>query len=285
MRSYYISNGSVQEGPYAIYELKEKKISSTTYVWFEGMESWETASQVPEIAELLVTVQTPPPLPFTTARQAVGPPPVAGNRERRVYKEEQDLQSQKLPGLSGNGKSSTKKVILSTVAGVALLVIGYIWYMNNVYYPETLARSVAWEQNRKRMEQEELERKAEERRKHIRNNFHDFIVPQHSSYTYYEIGGIENLSVTLHNFAEYRLDKVVVTVEYIKTNGGIFKTEDLVFTGIKAKSENTLKAPNSSRGTKVNCYVSYIYADRLNMEYNAYTGSAKRQSVDDPFKI
>lgn len=274
-KSYYLINDNRQEGPYAFYELKDKKISDTTLIWCDGLEGWKQALDVPEVNELLKGKSAPPPLiPNQLPKIPRTPSPIAVTPQSNT----DEL------------KFFSKKTIY-VVAALCVLILGYRWHMDSVVYPEAYGHGVADKQaeqlriaEAERLKNEEVERKAEERRKFIRNNFSQFIYASNSSYTYYEIGGIENLTVTLHNTSEYRLDKAVVTIEYIKSNGELFKSEEVVFDKVKAKSENTLKAPNSGRGTKVHCYVSYIYSERLNMKYPQNMGTENRQ-MEDPFKL
>lgn len=61
---YFIIENNVQAGPYSIYELKDKNISSATLVWAEGLADWTPAWQVKELQEFLFDTNssaTPPP--------------------------------------------------------------------------------------------------------------------------------------------------------------------------------------------------------------------------------
>ncbi len=49
MRQYYYTDGTDRFGPLSIEDLKTKDIKSNTFVWYEGLESWIAASQVPEL--------------------------------------------------------------------------------------------------------------------------------------------------------------------------------------------------------------------------------------------
>lgn len=123
------------------------------------------------------------------------------------------------------------------------------------------------------LQKAEEERKAEERRRHIRNNFSDYLNTE-AKFRYNPVlGGIEDLFITVSNTSEYRFDVITVTVEYIKDSGGIYKTEEVEFNRIKAKGNLTLRAPNSSRGTKVNLYISSASSERLNFFYNKYAAA------------
>lgn len=59
MKKYFLHNGSESSGPFSIEELKEKNIGKTTPVWFDGLEHWKTAGDIPELTRLFIT--SPPP--------------------------------------------------------------------------------------------------------------------------------------------------------------------------------------------------------------------------------
>jgi len=65
------------------------------------------------------------------------------------------------------------------------------------------------------------------------------------------LGGISDLRITVTNNSGYLVDIVRVKVTYIKANGAIYKNEVLYFNQLGAHSTQTLNAPNSDRGTKV----------------------------------
>ena len=63
---YFIVENNKQSGPFSIYELKDKGITSETLVWGEGMTDWTPAWKVDELRAFLFNTKdasTPPPLP------------------------------------------------------------------------------------------------------------------------------------------------------------------------------------------------------------------------------
>ena len=61
---YFIIENKQQQGPFSIYELKDKGISSDTPVWAEGMNDWTPAGKVDELKDFLFNTNdksTPPP--------------------------------------------------------------------------------------------------------------------------------------------------------------------------------------------------------------------------------
>lgn len=68
MKYFILDSNSQQQGPFSIYELKDRGINEQTLVWAEGMENWQPAWQVEEIKRLLFDqpAGTPPPPPHST---------------------------------------------------------------------------------------------------------------------------------------------------------------------------------------------------------------------------
>lgn len=62
MKKYYLHNGTESSGPFDIEELKAKKITKASPVWFEGMLHWKTAGEIPELNHLFTI--NPPPFPL-----------------------------------------------------------------------------------------------------------------------------------------------------------------------------------------------------------------------------
>ena len=59
MKKFYLYDGSGQQGPFDIDELKSKNISQATPIWYDGIPDWTTAGNVEELKIILST--TPPP--------------------------------------------------------------------------------------------------------------------------------------------------------------------------------------------------------------------------------
>lgn len=56
MRTYYINNGKENGGPFTLTELKDQLINKSTLIWFEGMEEWKYATEIPELQSLITIV-------------------------------------------------------------------------------------------------------------------------------------------------------------------------------------------------------------------------------------
>jgi hypothetical protein len=77
MKKYHYSEGDNQFGPLTIEELKDKKITKDTMVWYEGLDNWVKAGDVDELKERFKS--TPPPLSSTKQT----PPPINVKTEKK----------------------------------------------------------------------------------------------------------------------------------------------------------------------------------------------------------
>jgi hypothetical protein len=87
MKKYFLHDGTEPSGPFDFEELKAKRITKKSPVWFEGMENWKYAEEVDELSSLFLVL--PPPI----STFSVTPP--AAKVERKVV-------SRKILGLSKN---------------------------------------------------------------------------------------------------------------------------------------------------------------------------------------
>lgn len=59
MRKYFYNDGVNEVGPFTLEELREKKISKETKVWFQELGDWKPAGTIPELTELFISVSPP----------------------------------------------------------------------------------------------------------------------------------------------------------------------------------------------------------------------------------
>lgn len=78
---YFYTDGEKEFGPFSIKDLKEKDIKRNTKVWTQGMNEWQEAGSVPELAELFVL--TPPPFSKEEPKTEVVPQKAAASQSRK----------------------------------------------------------------------------------------------------------------------------------------------------------------------------------------------------------
>jgi hypothetical protein len=59
MKKYFYSDGTDKFGPFSLEELREKKISRETKVWFQELGDWKPAGTIPELTELFTLAPSP----------------------------------------------------------------------------------------------------------------------------------------------------------------------------------------------------------------------------------
>jgi len=73
-------------------------------------------------------------------------------------------------------------------------------------------------------------------------------------------GGISSFPVTITNNSPVKIELVEVIIDYIQNNDKIFKTETLSFNDLEPGEALTVKAPKSSRGTKIASQIHIVNA-------------------------
>ena len=66
MKKYFYADGTNSYGPFTFDELKEKGITRETKVWFQELDNWKPAGQIPELTEIFKLV--PPPITNTNSK-------------------------------------------------------------------------------------------------------------------------------------------------------------------------------------------------------------------------
>ena len=113
MKKYFLHNGTEQQGPFDIEDLKTKNINKDTSIWYEGLDNWTTADKIDELKELLKTT-TPPP--FGEPKKT--PPPI----QKPTPKTETSTQPK---------KKSRTGLWVTLIVVAALLIGGGIMVVNN----------------------------------------------------------------------------------------------------------------------------------------------------------
>ncbi len=255
MKKFYLHDGKTQHGPYDIDELKQQNISSQTLIWFNTLEDWTPAGQVEELKGLFPS--TPPPF-----------------RKR---------QSNRKPWVIG----------LSVASIIFLGIIIFVNNRNKKSDQSSQKDTVSISKPKTRLqelEEKERQRQALENAQEIinreyRNNWRQYIKHKASDFKVGFFGGISDLEITITNNTESIIDEAVVKVDYIKENGDLWETKEVVFNNIQPGTSKSAKAPESNRGTTIKTTISRITARSLSFCYDiAKENQRKKNNPADPFK-
>ena len=113
-------------------------------------------------------------------------------------------------------------------------------------------------------QQQRMQGKFVERRTYYRRNWQQFIAVSTNDYRTGFLGGIKNLELIVRNQTEYPLDNVVVTVQYLRSNGEAFKTEQYTINEVPAKGTRAVEAAGSRKGMKVQLKLMSITSQAMN---------------------
>ena len=64
MKKFYTHNGTEQQGPFDLEDLKSQNIKRETQIWYDGLDDWTTADKIDELKSLFQSM--PPPIPKIT---------------------------------------------------------------------------------------------------------------------------------------------------------------------------------------------------------------------------
>src|SRR5689334_79025 len=87
--------------------------------------------------------------------------------------------------------------------------------------------------------------------KFLRNNWPAYITRNKFEYKYSYLGGIDAFNIPIENNTDFLVDEVIVSIDYIKAAGGVYKTEKVTISNIPPHSIKSARAPESPRGTSI----------------------------------
>lgn len=267
MKKYYLHDGVGQKGPYTIEELKQLTISKDSNIWFDGLDEWKRASEIEELQSILTVI---PPV--------FNPPPIKSSQESHKK-------------LTVSDKSKLNFGTAGIVMLIIIILISVFYAVNK--YNGDVVKEITTQANiqagidsalkeKERLRLEEEKQKLELVKKNIRNNIDSYLSIQRSDYSVDRFwGGITDLYFTASNKTDYNFEKVELEVKYYRTNGGLFKTERVVF-DVPARGEIRQDAPSSNKGVRAEYEIVSIYSQDLELCYNRDDYPSKNAS--DPYK-
>jgi len=276
MRKYFIHDGQNEKGPFDFEQLKLEQLKKDTPVWYEGLESWTTANEVEEL-KFLFSVK-PPPLKSSNI-ESIPTSPLAASSYSTTPEYPFD-------------EPKKKSFLLSVIIGGIIVVgiIGWLLYQNSNQAEKLDTVQQQFTQLQQEQQQKEREQQQKEQQQLLlqqqqqaekdrvnaaltekymgyRNNWRNYITATSNRYTYSELGGISDLAVVVYNQTDKTIDEIQVRVDYIKANGGKYKSETVSVTNIGANSSKSVYAPTSERGTSVKMEIESIMAKSFHFCY------------------
>lgn len=125
MKKYFLNDGTGQQGPFSLEELKTMNLKSDTPIWYDGLPSWTTAGALDELKDVIM--HTPPPFQSPQAAEEVKPAvTVTETPAATVAKAEEKPAAVKASAAPAARSSKKKTAWLSWV--LYLLVLGGVGY-------------------------------------------------------------------------------------------------------------------------------------------------------------
>ena len=271
MRKYFIHNGETENGPFDIEQLKLMQIKSETPIWYEGIQNWTIASNVEELKAIIISTSTPPKFEnFSQQNTNINPPKFNQTQQQKIIEKEPKKKNIIGNVLFGIG-------VIGAIFIVGAIAISFFSQPNEA---EEQLMNIQSDSIIKEDERARINAQNTEKNKNYRNNWQDYISVSTNQFSYYEIGGIENLQIIATNKTEYKIDEITINVCYEIDNGSCYKTEEVTIYNIPAKSQKSENAPNSNRGKNVSLNIVGIYSDKMNF---GYAPGNWANNSDDPY--
>jgi len=103
-----------------------------------------------------------------------------------------------------------------------------------------------------------------DQKKYYRQNWKNYIHVSLNNYKTGLFGGVHGIKVLVTNDTEFPLDNVVATIRYYRSNGKLFKTEQVTIDHIKPKSSANASAPDSRKGMSIKLEIDRITSQQMN---------------------
>lgn len=108
-----------------------------------------------------------------------------------------------------------------------------------------------------------------DRKKYFRQNWQNYIHVSLNNYKTGFLGGLKDIKVTVNNDTEFPLENVMVSLQYFRANGKLFKRNDVSIDNIPPKSSKEIAAPDSRKGMKITATFKRITSQEMNFCYAA----------------
>lgn len=299
MTHYYLSEGQQPRGPFTLDELRSQGLTASSLVWHEQMTDWQLATAVPEVQALLPKLppalpKMPPALPKSPTQlpQAPSSPPIGGTT---VTARKPLSTGAGSPALRGFQSKRTWFFLGGGAALVLLLLVAFRFSQSSSSSGAAAggardlsaasvtdasatadaatdpAAAIAAAEEKARQAQEALaaERREQQRawnREHFMNYVSANVLPGYEVGTF---GGISGGYVQFSNNSGYRLQNVVIAVQYIKASGDVYKTEYVPIDHLAAHQTTTQAVPDCGRGVQLRCAVYQLAAPGLDYSFDA----------------
>lgn len=194
-----------------------------------------------------------------------------------------------------------RKYILPAIAVIAIIILWTLYRTQHRLYQKTLQAnySLVTQMNELRQKDQQLKQGIQQiqqaqidapmlkgtfidRKKYFRQNWENYIHISLNDYKTGLLGGVRDIKVIATNDTEFPIDNIVVELQYFRSNGKLFKTENLSLNDIKAKSSKSIAAPDSRRGMSLKLKPNRITSQEMNFCWSS--GKKAVPGNNDPYQ-
>jgi hypothetical protein len=273
MKKYLLLQDDVQSGPFSLEEIKSKSLQSTDLVWILGVSNgWTYASEIEELAGMVQdrpgTNAVQSSMANSSSNKNISTPDLKTKYRRSLS----DIKEMYVQHLQKADKTKKYKFGLAAAA-FAILVLGGLLIKKIVDGPKEIEVKVAdvnsappgagvtnSENFQNALSKEFVPVEEPKPKKPKPKDLKKMVAVETNDYHVRLLGGINDLKLTVQNYSDIILDKVVIKVDYLKPKGGIVNSEEVIARNIKPRESKTVEVPPSSRGVKIKYSVISIHS-------------------------
>ncbi len=281
MKHYYISNNNNPQGPFLLEDLPAHGLNANSMIWHDEMTDWQPANTVAAVQALLPKL--PPPLNQGPAINNTGAPlrpafPVA------EHKAQSPINHKKWWAMGGGVVVVSILLLMSFArdnngSGASAYATPTIESGQNNQLSDSNTSTVQAAQARndaaaaqKAAEARQVAEAQAKEAKRVwnREHFLEFVDAEVlPGYTYRPVGGVSSGYFRFTNKSGYRLQNIVVAIEYIKSDGETYTVKQMDVGDLAANSSATAQFPSCGRGVRVHASTNHLEAPGLEYVYDA----------------
>lgn len=279
MSLYYLHDGQNELGPFTLEQLRNQKLSKNSPVRRQDTDAWHPAQKmdglkdlvasrkirkprdiVPVMMEQVVEMRRSNPRLlygiFTLILMVAGVSVYTVTASRDITAEE-STGDQDLPAGEYRETKLVRMVTPAEPIHSSTLISDSSAYNLDVEKPKPVDRA-----------------------QFARQRWNKLITVSNSNYGIGVLGGIKDLSISVRNRSEFKVDLAVVKVTYFKPNGEVWKSKLVEIKGIPPRETAHQLIEDVNRGKRVKVSLQKIVSSEMNF---SYTEGEKGKSKGDPY--
>lgn len=263
MNTFYLHDGSNEQGPFTIEELKKQKLTRSTPLRITNTDSWLPAEKVDGLRPLLV------PKKIKRVKDVV---PVVRDTVADLHQRKPVILYTALSLVALLTALSIYSIKLKTSIGATPVakteVVAAVKTPVHSVLPVEPQPVITPSQIVAETKTAPKESASEAAAKAARQRWRKLITITNSNYGIGLLGGIKDLSVLVNNRTDFMLDEVEAKVTYIKASGDVWKTKLVKLSAVPAQDSKEISLPDVSRGKKVKVSLHKLVSNAMGLHYS-----------------